>query len=708
MTIKVLNPIAIGSADAWNFGVGADKVAAVAVGDPPVPDFFDFIQTGAVAVQQYLTDKTFSEQMTTVNSVTIYFYSRAILLIPVPQITVKIVDSLGTHTSAGQVQTGPWALYSITRTVMSDGVTPWSESALRDGAFEIGLGISVANWVRAAALWAEVDYIASPVSLATTFPRLTTSQMIHEFMMRHGFMDVNLPISALNLRMMDHFFLSHPEGPHPNGEGWKDLEWERRLFRNFGLQFDPDGDLDSVRAFALDLRKYITYLRDTAVSPYSIQSDETDVDGPLRLDLGITRTMTRGTTATAEDISGEVVQLTTNTERIGPDGILIEDYRKNFAKESAFKTWSGGAAAAPDNYTEVDADANLTIARVANGVFAANLSTYGCQLTSANAAGGDYGLDQATSFAWEEDDNGVLSIDHEDHSGQALVVGLQRSDTSEWWNPATGAWQAGAASLSFPIAPAGTIVRDHMAFDLGGTTNFTGTFLIYIRIPSASQDCTLHSVQLEGGSVSEYECGLWYPTSRIITASASAIPRDRDDLQLSTNPTQRRIIHPDHGTLFLKIKVPYTKAELDDADMATARRVAILEVNMFTAEDFFILYNTVTTRFNFIYRVGSTATFYDLFTSDEYVIAVRWTSDKGELNLTPYTQDIFVNGVKGVSDIGTVRTEDNATKYCYYGAFRSPYIGAAYNSLNGFISRLHSTPEVLTDEEIKAWSDRMA
>jgi hypothetical protein len=527
--------------------------------------------------------------------------------------------------------------------------------------------------------------------------------MVHELAGRHGFVSLDLPIWAMDMRLMDNFFLSHPEGPHPDGEGWKDLDWQRRLLRLFGLQFDPDGDLQSVRAAALDLRKNIAYLRDTAVSPYSLSSDENEVDGPLRLDLGVTRTFTRATVATIEDVDDVVVQVTSGTERVGPEGILIEDYRKNFCKESSFKVWTGGASAAPDEWTEVDADTSLTIAQVTNGIFDSDLSTYGCRLTSTSS--GNYGLDQSATFAWEQDDNGVLSVDHEDHSGDGLLVGLYRNGDTQWWNPSTGAWQAGAASLRFSVAPAGSVARDYMPFDNGITTNYTGTYLIWIRADQSNHDVSLHHVQLEGGNTVSGESGFWYPTSRIITQSASAIPRNADISTLSTNPTQgRRIIHPDNGTLFVKLKVDYAHAALDDALLAGgARSVGILHADMFTTNDCYLIYDAQSSRFEFDYR---TVTAYagSSLTAGEYVFALRWCSDKGELDLANWYVDLFVNGTKGTGGAGTARTEGNATKYFYYGQLG---VMTDINRINGWISRIVSTPFVLTDAEVKAWTDRI-
>jgi hypothetical protein len=175
-------------------------------------------------------------------------------------------------------------------------------------------------------------------------------------------------------------------------------------------------------------------------------------------------------------------------------------------------------------------------------------------------------------------------------------------------------------------------------------------------------------------------------------------------LNISTNPTQgRRIIHPDHGTLFCKLKVNYAHAALDDALMATKRLMAIFECSMFTVSDFHLYYDTIGSRFEFDYR-GVNAYAGSALTAGEYVFAMRWGSDKGELGLANWYVDLFVNGVKGTGGAGTARTEDNATKYCYYGAFG---IMTGYNRINGWISRIVSTPIVLTDAEVKAWTDRI-
>jgi hypothetical protein len=118
--------------------------------------------------------------------------------------------------------------------------------------------------------------------------------------------------------------------------------------------------------------------------------------------------------------------------------------------------------------------------------------------------------------------------------------------------------------------------------------------------------------------------------------------------------------------------VNYAHAALDDALMATKRLMAIFECSMFTVSDFHLYYDTIGSRFEFDYR-GVNAYAGSALTAGEYVFAMRWGSDKGELGLANWYVDLFVNGVKGTGGAGTARTEDNATKYCYYGAFGISY-----------------------------------
>jgi hypothetical protein len=702
MARKVLRPFEIGVNNAWNLSAGATKVIAVDPGEPPNPDRSTYIESALINSQDFKPRKDFSEKMTSVQSVIVKLDGQTIT--GGSSFRFRLTDRLGTWLGTPFAPGSDPTEYSDERTTLSDNSTAWSEDELRNANFGFGIDNLNTNWGRVNAEWAEALYV--PTVISTTFPRITISQMMHEFVLRHGFASLDLPIWALNIRLMEHFFLIHPEGPHPDGEGWKDLDWQRRLFRFFGIQFDPDGDLKTVHVSALDLRKYLTYLRDSGVSSYSAESAVGVIDGPLRLDMGVVRNFTRATVATAEDVDGVVVQIPVGSERVDPEGTLIEDFRKNFARQSSFKAWAGGPAAAPDDYTEVDPDANLTIARVTNGIFKSDLNTYGCRLTSSNGAGGNYGLNQAQAFAWEKDDNGVLSIDHEDHSGQGLNVGIRRPADNWWWNVSTGLWQAGSYFIRFPVAPAGTIVRDYFGFDHGaGIINYTGLLLIAIRVDLPNQDCTLHHVQLEAGNDVIGECGLWYPTSRIITESAAAVPRNAEVLTLATNPVEgRRMIHPDHGTLFCKIKVDYAEVALTDPRMGVDRSLGILDLDMFTVTPACHLdYNTANSRFEFAYR-GVTAYGGSALTAGEYVFALRWCSDNGELGLAARTIDLFVNGVKGTSAVGTAMTEDSGSKLLVYGAHADM---TNLNRINGWISRLFTTPVVLTDEEVKAWTDRI-
>ncbi|MHA2337484.1 MAG: hypothetical protein ACXACX_09280 [Candidatus Hodarchaeales archaeon] len=642
MANKVFLPYEVTNPNGW-YGPGippeatSEKVVAVNPGDPPVGDHSNFLESGFSGLTQYFYyDKSFSEKMSSVDSITIKAFLAAI--VPGPEVKLIITDSLGTWKSSAIPLTygGGINLFEVSRTTMSDNSTPWSESELRHEDIKFGIEAQNYWWTRLFDLWLEGEYAPGLIQVDPV-PRMIISQMIHEFALRHHLTEIKLPPWVLDLRITDHLFLVHPEGPYPDGNGWKFEEWERRLLRNFGTLEDPDGSPNQIKTYAFDLRKYLTYFRDTMVSPYSLLSDENLADGPLRLDSGVTRFFIRNTNATIEDVDGVVVQLSSNTERIGPRGMLIEDYRKNFVKESSFKNWSG----TPTGWTEVDPGAALTVTSGDTSIFDPDLGTHSLILTYVGS-GTEQGVDSVAGFTWEQDDNGCLSIDHQDDTLQPIKVGLKRSSDSYWRNFQTSGWQASSYYHELPIA-SGEMVRDYLGFYVG-STNYTGTFTVSIRVNYPNQKATLEHIQLEGGTITSGECAFWGPTSRIITESVEAVERDAEDLYIETNPTEgRRIINPNQGSMFAKIDIDYSHDDLANPTLPSgSHNVAIMQMDMFTEDDFLLYYNTSGENFIFSFRGINSAIDYKL-QPGEYVFGLRWTSDKGEQNLGYWYIDSFAS-----------------------------------------------------------------
>lgn len=166
MATKILRPYVIGTLDQWQLGAGATKVIACDSGDPLSMDTSTHIDVASSANQYFKPDTTFAEQMSSVSKVTVRAYVRLVTGPYAAVLKFLLYDSLGYKVSTAVQGTGNYAYYAYELTLMSNDSTPWSESAIRDSSFEWGIvhNGAGADWLQCAALWAEVEYVASPVS----------------------------------------------------------------------------------------------------------------------------------------------------------------------------------------------------------------------------------------------------------------------------------------------------------------------------------------------------------------------------------------------------------------------------------------------------------------------------------------------------------------------------------------------------------------
>ncbi len=484
---------------------------------------------------------------------------------------------------------------------------------------------------------------------------------------------------------MDNFFLAHPEGPHPDGEGWKDLDWQRRLLRLFGVEFDPDGDLETLRATALDLRKYLAHFLDSGISPYSFLSDEAEIDGPLRIDTGQERTFTRNSKAWIEEIGGLVRELGTNKEKIGPYGELFEDVRTEYTKNNAWINWTTGV---PDDWSKIGTY-TLT-AYTSSPLFHTDVTPYSCRIETTGA--GDNGLNQATTYGWDGYNDAMFSIDHMDKSGHQLKIGVRRNSDNYWWNFSTEQWVGSYPTYNLPLSGTTTIVRWSAWVDMTGIAVDT-TFLIYLRAPSASQDVVIYHVGLVNSSPE----GIAHATSRVVndTSKTSGMP----DLLKIENKPERPVCDREHGHLKLVYRPGFDAADMRKA--GAGKDVGLATI-LWGTYDTLLTYDPNATTGFFKFTHGNVNTQYDInvVADTEYRIVCRWSSARNELSMGSRAVDIFVDGNKGGTTAGG--SDPGAPSSSDYMVIGWDELGTSHKAY-GYISRFKLSPIVITDEEVKAW-----
>lgn len=476
------------------------------------------------------------------------------------------------------------------------------------------------------------------------------------------------PLRMLDVELGTIVTASHKDWPKPDGGGAADTDWRRAYLRLDETDLDMDGM--TVGILGRDIR-------------HSVVSAESFI-GTLRTDYlrnGVTaigrgiHTFRRQSTAWVEDAGDQrVIALTEEQEKVTSFGLLLEEEITNPVTRSSFINGTTGLTISAGSGTvAVDTTSPL--------LFDTSVTPQGLRLTAGNPHVTETRVNHA-AFSVDASAYFRISVDHCDRDGTALNWRLQRASDSNWWNDATPAWQVAQVDNAWPVsASTSTITRG--ISEVIQKDGSTGNVTLYHVLPAggtASRRNTIYHVQSEAS-------GQPVASSRIVTTTA-AVTRAADNFVI------QNITWPeDRGTVLVKIR------PLFDADAIAVASTFFLNGGFYpsaAAAAYALDYKSASARWNFTFRNSGGTTYEAYYVATptrltEYRIAYRWTSSAGELGLTPRTNSIFLNGVKGTDVVAAGSPANSGSITPFFAS------GFAYHAC------WELRPYPLSDEEIEAW-----
>ena len=681
MAIKRFLPYEVGSFNDWGVFPKTDeqKVAAVNPGDPPNhdEDSSTLQRTGPAPYagvepgQDFKVDTDFPEKFSSVSDFTMYVRIREANGEDTDiQIGVTL-DGWSAATWATAIEiTNSYATYSAS--LARPGGGSWTEADFRNSSYRIGIrraDTGSGYWVICTSLWGEAIYV--PSVSANIFPRETASRRVRWGRYPVGVVAFKARLDAADVELMEDFVVSHHALPHSSGSGVGKEDYERKLFRLIGGTINPNDLTVNVRG--KDLTDYECTLQDTAVAPWSVQSDTGQVEGPARLDRGCTRTYSRTGYVYLQETNGHVVQLGANVEPIGPSGNLIEESKTNKLDNSSMTDLTG---VVPDSWTK---EANATLAVYTDDLlFDSALTAQGIKVTRGATTGH---ISQAVS-GWDGD--GCVSIDHLDGNNVGCWW-LYRNSAPNWWNNSTETWTAGQTNQ----LPSVSEISRFKSATFDTSVAYSYTLYIGAEPGGAGANAVFFHAQLEDG---------WFASSRILTNDSVGEPYTRSNPTLTiSNDLGRRCWPADKGTLLFRFKPSWTSGAYGGG----ALNAGFFEI-AHTTDYFRGYYDIDNEQWEFARYDGSTtatAVYAQSVTAGtEYHVAYRWMETGGELGLSNYTASIFVQGVKGTDALGSAVVDEDADVDLTIG----DYTAANGTRADGYIYDIEIKKRALSDTEIAA------
>jgi hypothetical protein len=494
-------------------------------------------------------------------------------------------------------------------------------------------------------------------------------------------LQVRAPMEFLDPEILSLIVVSHESMIDASGERLGLQRWARRPFRLLKSKVDLNNF--TVTMWLRDLREGIG-LRTFWDAARTTQATSYYSQGVPRLMNGGTRTFSRNCVANVEDSGSaaagarRVVQLTTHVEALDAKGLRIFPAATNLILNSAFAEQLTGWTTASSGGGSVSAVSGV-------GLFDTEITDYACRLLTAASVGN-------ASTVWQtitanSTTNWILSIEHKEtaSSSDKPRYRVKRLSDNLYWRNTTQTFAAYDATLSENLMDVSLTYVRYESNPIPMTNGVQYLIEIERKTTGSALATYVAHVQLETGK---------HPTGWIVTPSTGALSTVADNL-LITQPSLAKFIYPvSSGTLFFDVETAWTPS-------TSAGHHVAFHVYYDASNEAMIWWDNGNARWSFHRMAGGVSTeatkTHSPVPGTRYRIAVRWTGAEGELGLAPYTQDIFVDGVKGTSITAAAAPTPTASSTVYIGQTSS-----GTSLLAGYLSNMIMTPLVLTDEEIAA------
>jgi len=548
---------------------------------------------------------------------------------------------------------------------------PWSVADLRGGLTTAGVRFFTpgdGDFITSILL--AVDYVAR--AQGTGAARQVASQVLRVLRKPTPLVTFSAPLSVGHADLLSLLPVTHPLGPEVNGLGWGDTPWKRRPTILLGKTLDPNAY--TIRAKALDVRQSILLYR-LWRSMRTKDPAGPAANGIAQADVGAVATYVRAGKAWILNADGRVLSVAADVEKFQREGEALEAARTNTLQRSSFKNGTTGwTLTVGSGAIAVDAlDLLFDAAETPNSLkfTAGSPNTTGPLAQSTNTA--SYAANAPI----------VVSVDYSGDVGTVFSVKILRNFDGVGWDDTSGTF-SGTPFNSLPTCD-GTKQRwESKVINVGANAT---TIRIDLKMPdggTAARVNHVYHVQVEQG---------FYASSRILTETAS-VTRAVDDLRLTTNFAPH-IWPVERGTALFDFVPDWSTAKLG---ATSGENFDFLLCDYSASQSELVSFNGNAGEFRFtrmINGVNSRAKKAVTVTRGTKVsIAARWTSSEGELGLAPYTNSVFVNGVKGTDDTGGGKPVPSAAVVLQIGG------KAGTVNAGGQMSNLLITDLVLTDEEI--------
>ncbi len=704
--IKIFRPVAVGTEDTWQLFRGTDKIVAV---DPLEPISHDenasaIQEAGASGRQSYEIDRNFPDSMGLVTDVSVYARYFAMIL-AASKIKVGVALTGGpTFVESADLSTGQQNWGNVSASLARPGGGAWVEADFKDTTFQffckLGTGV---YWIKVTSLWLAVTYDPTDESRGAIPPEFP-SRKLRRSRLPVGVLNSTFRGDALDIDLLTDFVVSHSEGPKDGGKGWGEKDWERRHFRCFNNVLNLNEM--TVQLTAIDLYDYWCMFWHTGIAPYNIKSDETFPDGPAVLTPGSTETFARASKGWLQDGSGIIVEFSNAIKRVGPDGILIEGAATNYIINSAFfDDYTGWTRSTPGQIS-LDTDNTLYEPKIADDYGGTNQTL---KLLYDDGVGGCH-VHRTSIQVFGEFHYVAFSLWHKDSNASFPPrVSIQNTVTGKYWKASTETWEVAAIENDMT----GRTIFGRSFMILKQDPDNASTLKFFIRSPSSPGSGDTHSyigqVQVEWQS-GLFPEGQQEATSAIPTFDGT-ITRAGESLKFSNN-RGRRVWPSECGTMIVSCKIFWSEGQ----DYGEPNPLPVAGLPLLLA-----YYNADNWAYLSIGQPGNILKFtikadgaggvdnfayvnpFEVVENQTYVVAARWTSDRGELDLPAYTLSVFLDGAKGVDSQATGFINQTST-----GTFNIGTPETGFGDLAGLpqpliaFSHIEVLPWCLTDEEIKA------
>lgn len=461
-------------------------------------------------------------------------------------------------------------------------------------------------------------------------------------------------------------------GPHATAEGWTTDPGGRHYLWVESAEWDHE--TQTVTLTCRDQRGRMCWLYDSGTA----SAAGPQRNGVMRISPGAVWTMTRASSAELLDATGQLVSVPANVEAHADQGYISQDSRTNYLKNSA---WALGVDV---NWTSSGEGSNGSdiLADTSIGLWTQDLSARCLEIkggSPAHAADLEHVADAVTGRTGHH----AISIFHID-TGGPMSWALQRSVDSKWYRSSDSTWQASKTWNALTQRADWTRDVVHRV-DVGGTST---SLTLRIGIPSA----TAVAGQLSRVAQAQIEAGRW-AASPILTTDAS-VTRAGDSLTVSNNSGSRTLC-VDRFTVSFEVTPFWSAADLTSSDFMTVF-VGSHDSNNAVS----LGYRGDTGAWSATLRVAgvnyTAAATHSPVAGVRYLLTVRLVGSAGELDKTPYTLELLVDGVPGT----TTATASGPMTEASPAEFRIGHY-ASNLRFHGHIRQVLSSPEVLSDTEIE-------